>query len=57
MAVPLPKGAVWCDDCDGEGEELIPAPSFDDPYYRRRTGNPCVECHGDGFLLCDPEEE
>lgn len=57
MRVPLPIGAEWCTACDGEGEELVSEPSFDDPYYQRRTGDPCGECHGDGFLLRDPEEE
>lgn len=57
MGIPLPKGATWCEACDGEGHELISAPSFDDPYYQQNTRNPCPDCYGSGFLLHDPEEE
>jgi len=57
--VTLPSGAAWCDDCEGEGRELVSRPSFDDPYYQHRTGRDCETCCGTGIVptACDEDTD
>jgi DnaJ-class molecular chaperone len=47
--LPMTKH-IYCDDCEGTGRDLRPAPQFDDPYRVVPGQDLCKTCGGTGYV-------